>query len=41
MITTYRLNTNELTDHFIELIQKSFPGKEIEITIMEQDADEY
>jgi len=41
MITTYKLNTNELPAQLIELIQKSFPNKEVEITIMEQDATEY
>jgi hypothetical protein len=41
MITTYRLNTNELTSQLLELIRKSFPNKEIEITVLEQDATEY
>ena len=41
MITTYRLNTNELSAQLIELIRKSFPGKEIEITVFEQDATDY
>ena len=41
MITTYRLNTNELSAQLIELIRKSFPGKEIEITVLEQDATDY
>ena len=41
MITTYRLNANELSSQLLELIRKSFPGKEIEITVLEQDATEY
>ena len=41
MITTYKLNVNELTAQFIEQIRKAFPGKEIEITVLEQDATEY
>ena len=41
MITTYRLNTSELNEKLVELIRKSFPDKNIEITIMEQSADEY
>ena len=41
MITTYRLNTNKLSAQLIELIRKSFPGKEIEITVLEQDATDY
>ncbi len=41
MITTYKLNSNELSAQLLELIRKSFPGKEIEITIFEQDATEY
>ncbi|MCX6350470.1 MAG: hypothetical protein NTX03_01260 [Bacteroidetes bacterium] len=41
MITTYKLKTSELSSQLIEMIRKSFPNKEIEITIMEQDATEY
>ena len=41
MITTYKLNVNELTAQLLEQIQKAFPGKEIEITVLEQDATEY
>ncbi len=41
MIATYKLNTNELTPGLIELIQKSFPNKEVEIAITEQDETEY
>lgn len=41
MIATYKLNTKELSVKLIELIRKTFPNKEIEITITEQDATEY
>ena len=41
MITTYRLNVSELNDQLIELIRNAFPGKEIEITVFEQDATVY
>ncbi|HLG36430.1 MAG TPA: hypothetical protein VI757_16245 [Bacteroidia bacterium] len=41
MITTYKLNVNELTAQLLEQIRKAFPGKEIEITVLEQDATEY
>ena len=41
MITTYKLNTNELSTQLIKLIKKSFPGKEVEITVFEQDATDY
>jgi hypothetical protein len=41
MIATYKLNANEVTVQLIELIKKNFPGKEIEITVLEQDATEY
>ncbi len=41
MITTYKLNTNELSTQLISLIKKTYPGKEIEITVLEQDATEY
>jgi hypothetical protein len=38
MITTYKLNTNELTEKLLEMIRKAFPNKEIEITVLEEDA---
>ena len=41
MITTYKLNSNELTTQLFKLIKKSFPGKEIEITVFEQGATDY
>ena len=41
MIATYKLNTNELTEKLLEMIRKSFPNKEIEITVLEEDATEY
>jgi hypothetical protein len=41
MIATYKLNANEVTVQLIEMIKKKFPGKEIEITVLEQDATEY
>jgi hypothetical protein len=41
MIATYRLNVNELSEKLLETIRKSFPNKEIEIIVLEQDADEY
>ena len=41
MIATFKLNVNELTSQLIEQIRKAFPGKEIEITVVEQDATEY
>lgn len=41
MITTFKLNANELTEQLLDTIRKSFPNKEIEIIVLEQDADEY
>ena len=41
MIATFKLNVNELTAQLLEQIRKAFPGKEIEITVAEQDATEY
>jgi hypothetical protein len=41
MIATYKLNANELTEQLVDMIRKSFPNKEIEIIVLEQDADEY
>jgi len=41
MIATYRLNVNELSEKLLETIRKSFPNKEIEIIVLEQDADVY
>ena len=41
MIATYKLNTNDLSEKLIDLIRRSFPDKEIEITIMEEDTTEY
>ena len=41
MIATFKLNVNELTAQLLEQIRKAFPGKEIEITVVEQDATEY
>lgn len=41
MITTYKLNSNDLSAKLLRLIKKSFPGKEIEITVLEQDATDY
>lgn len=41
MIATYKLNADDLSTKLVELIRKSFPGKEIEITVLEEDATEY
>ena len=41
MITTYRLNANELSEKLVDMIRTSFPNKEIEIIVLEQEADEY
>ena len=41
MITTYKLNTNELSEKLVDMIRTSFPNKEIEIIVLEQEADEY
>jgi hypothetical protein len=35
MITTYRLNEEELSDEIIDSIKKTFKGKEIEIIVSE------
>ncbi|OQX97572.1 MAG: hypothetical protein B6I20_12325 [Bacteroidetes bacterium 4572_117] len=37
MITTFRLNTNELNDAFVESIKKLFFNKEIEILVRTTD----
>jgi hypothetical protein len=41
MMATYRLNTNDISEKFIQLLQQSYSGKELEITVMEEDATEY
>ncbi|MDR1748735.1 MAG: hypothetical protein LBR47_06730 [Spirochaetaceae bacterium] len=42
MQTTYRLNTDELTENFIDILKRSYPDKEIEITVQEmEDETEY
>jgi hypothetical protein len=41
MIATYKLNTNDLSEKLIDIIRRSFPDKEIEISVMEADATEY
>lgn len=41
MIATYKLNANEITVQLIEMIKNNFPNKEIEITVLEQDATDY
>jgi len=41
MVATYRLNANEISQNLLELIRKRFSGKEIEITVVEQDATEH
>lgn len=41
MITTYKLNSSELSVEWIEKIRQSFPDREIEIRVMEADATEY
>ena len=42
MYSTYTLNTDELTPQFIQVLQKAYPGKKIEIIVQEaQDETEY
>ena len=36
MITTYKLNTRELTDEIIRSIKEAFKDKDIEITVSDQ-----
>lgn len=42
MYSTYTLNTDELTSQFITALQKTYPGKTVEIVVQEiQDETEY
>ncbi len=40
-MSTYRLNADDLNASFIETIRTQFNHKEIEITIVEEDATEF
>ena len=41
MHTTYRLNANELDEHFLEGLKKTYQGREIEIVVSELDETDY
>jgi len=42
MYSTYTLNTDELTPHFITALKQTYPGKKIEIIVQEAlDETEY
>ena len=42
MYSTYTLNTDELTPHFVTALQQNYPRKTIEIFVQEvQDETEY
>ena len=41
MVTTYRLNADELDDRFVESLKAAFRHKEIEITVGEVDETAY
>ncbi|MDR3342962.1 MAG: hypothetical protein LBT14_09305 [Treponema sp.] len=35
MITTYTVNTDELTSSFVSLLKTSYPGRKVEILVQE------
>ena len=41
MVTTYKLNTKELENTFIDYIRTAYPDQIVEIQVKEQDATEY
>ena len=41
MITTYKLNTIELENSFIDTIRMTYPNQVVEIEVREQDTTEY
>ena len=41
MVTTYKLNTSELENAFIDTIRTTYPNQVVEIEVREQDATEY
>lgn len=41
MVATYKLNANEISSQLLELIRSRFSGKQIEITVVEQDATDH
>ncbi len=41
MLTSYEMNSEELTPEFIKIIKKIYKNKRIEITISEIDETEY
>ena len=41
MVTTYKLNTMELEDSFIDTIRATYPNQVVEIEIREQDETEF
>ena len=41
METTYRLNTRELGDNFINSLREAYPDCDVEILVREQDETEY
>ncbi|MDR0513160.1 MAG: hypothetical protein LBG93_08700 [Treponema sp.] len=41
MVTTYKLNTKELENTFIDSIKTTYPDQIVEIQVREQDTTEY
>ncbi|MFA6570139.1 MAG: hypothetical protein WCT77_02775 [Bacteroidota bacterium] len=41
MVTTYQINTNELTSEFIEILKATYKDKQIEISVYDIDETEY
>jgi len=39
MITTYTLNTDELTPSFVSLLKTAYPGREVEILVQETEGE--
>jgi antitoxin YefM len=37
MVTTYTLNTDELTSSFVSLLKDTYPGREVEILVREAE----
>jgi len=41
MVTTYKLNTRDLENNFIDSIRTTYPDQVVEIQVREQDETEY
>ena len=41
MYTTYQINSNDLTQDFIEILKRTYKDKEIEIAVSEIDETDY